>query len=59
MPLEGGIRQDSSRQACRPVGKGKQPTASPKTLWDVGHKILTGVFSLALMVVLSLEDVNK
>ena len=28
--LERGSRQDLSQQACRPVRKGKQPSASPK-----------------------------
>ena len=58
IPLEGGGRQDSSQQACRPVEKVKQPCTSPKKVWDVGHEILTGVFSLSLTVFLSLEDGN-
>ena len=57
--LEGGGRQDSSQQACRPVKKGKEPSASPKKLWDVDCEILTTIFSLSLMVFLSMEDGNK
>ena len=52
IPLEGGGRQDSSQQACRLVEKGKWPSTSPKKLWDVGHEILTCVFSLSSMVFL-------
>ena len=47
IPLEGGGRQNSSQQACRPVRKGQQPSVSPKTLWDVHCETLTSVFSLS------------
>ena len=57
--LEGGIRLDLSQPACRQVEIGKWPSATPPTLWDVDCEILTGIFSLSLMVFLSLEDGNK